>query len=246
MPNPEYRGTFPVTLKESLEVRIDGSRLYSITKIYQNNGSADFGMIGDLLDVETLLPEVLGYSYYLTSNSSNAKDGLVEVTQTFVYAPPEETFYEYQCNAVASEEPIETHPNFLTVTLGFATSIVTASGGFLTEGATSGGAVFDVDGIFLGFNKDALNSLAGVRSYLSPQVTFQVKYAIADRPLTETQTEIGTISTPLNAPSVTSGKNWLLTGVNWTNTGNGNLGAYQISEEYRLSGVGGWNPNIYL
>ena len=242
MPNPKYLGTFPVIIKEVFESKINGLNLYSVTEVYQNNGTAVYGDIG--ISVVTA-----GYTYYQISNSSDAKDGLVEVTRTYAYAPPEESedSYEYQCNAVASEEPIETHPNFLTAatTLGFDLSIVTASGGFLAEGSTSGGAVFDADGIFLGFNKNALNNLAGVRSYLSPQVTFQVKYALDNRPSSGTQTAIGTRSTPLNPPSVGSGKNWLLTEVNWTNTGNGGDGAYQISEGYRLSGEGGWNPNIY-
>jgi hypothetical protein len=240
MPNPKYIGTFPVTLKQVFERKIDGSRLYSITEVYANDNSAVYGSIGSSVVVD-------GFTHYQISNSSDAKDGLVEVTRTYVYAPASPDLYEYQCNAVASEEPIETHPNFLTAatTLGFDLSIVTASGGFLAEGSTSGGAVFDADGIFLGFNKDALNNLAGVRSYLSPQVTFQVKYATDDRPSSGTQTAIGTRSTPLNPPSVGSGKNWLLTEVNWTNTGNGGDGAYQISEGYRLSGEGGWNTNIY-
>ena len=240
MPNPIYRGTFPVTLKQLFERKIDGSRLYSITEVYKNDGSAVYGSIGSFVVVD-------GFTHYEISNSSDAKDGLVEVTRTFVYAPSSATLFEYQCNAIASEEPIETHPNFLTAatSLGFDVSIVTASGGFISEGSTSGGAVFDADGIFLGFNKDALNNLAGVRSYLSPQVTFQVKYSTNDRPSSGAQTAIGTIDSPINPPSFSGDKNWLLTEVNWSNTGNGSDGAYQISEGFRLSGEGGWNTNIY-
>jgi hypothetical protein len=237
MPAPTYIGTFPVTLREVYETRIDGSRVYSITRVYKNDGTAVYGTIGSSLVVD-------GAVYYESSNSSDAKDGLVEVTRVFVYAPASATSYDYECTAVASEEPIETHPAFLVSATGFPTSIVTASGGYITNGA-SGGAVFDEDGIFLGFNKDALNSLAGVRSYLSPQVSFKVKYATNNRPSSGVQTSIGTIASPLNAPAIGGGKNWLLTEVNWSNAGNGSDGIYEVSQGYRLSGEGGWNTNIY-
>jgi hypothetical protein len=238
MPAPTYIGTFPVTLREVYETRIDGARVYSITRVYKNDGTAVYGTIGSSLVVD-------GVIYYESSNSSDAKDGLVEVTRVFVYAPASAISYDYECTAVASEEPIETHPAFLVSASGFATSIVTAAGGYLTDGAASGGAVFDEDGIFLGFNKDALNSLSGVRSYLSPQVSFKVKYATNNRPSSGVQTSIGTIASPLNPPAVGGGKNWLLTEVNWSNAGNGSDGIYEVSQGYRLSGEGGWNTNIY-
>jgi len=238
MPAPKYIGTFPVTLREVYETRIDGSRVYSITRVYKNDGTAVYGTIGSSLVVE-------GAVYYESSNSSDAKDGLVEVTRVFVFAPASAASYDYECTAVASEEPIETHPAFLVSATGFATSIVTAAGGYLTQGASSGGAIFDQDGIFLGFNKDATGNLAGVRSYLSPQVSFKVKYATNNRPSSGVQTSIGTIASPLNAPAIGGGKNWLLTEVNWSNAGNGSDGIYEVSQGYRLSGEGGWNTNIY-
>ena len=242
MPAPIYQGTFPVTTKQLFETRADGSRAYSITQIFKNDFSVVYGSIGSSVVVDGLI-------YYESSNSSDAKDGLIEVTRVFVYAPAStssgDSRFTYECSAVASEEPIETHPAFLTSASGFATSIVTASGGYLVSGSTSGGAIFDANGIFLGFNKDALNNLAGVRSYLSPQVLFKVKYTVGQRPSAATQKSVGKIDTPFGAPSVGSGKNWLTTDVNWNNLGNGNDGAYEVSQNFRLSGEGGWNTNIY-
>ena len=244
MPNPIYRGPFPVTLKQVFESKIDGSRLYSVTQAWKNEAGVSYGLIGSATLVD-------GYTHYESSNSSDAKDGIVETTRVFTYAPPStasaDSRFEYECSAVASEEPIETHPAFLEAraTLGFDVSIVTASGGYLTDGAASGGAVFSEDGIFQGFNKDSLNNFAGVRSYLSPQVLFKVKFSVSQRPSSGTQTSVGKIDVPQGAPNISSGKNWLVTDVNWGNSGNGNNGIYEVTQSFRLSGEGGWNPNIY-
>jgi len=242
MPTPVYTGTYPVTLKEVFDTRIDGSRFYSLTQAWKNEAGICYGCIG----TPTLVD---GFTHYESSNSSSGKDGIVEITRVFAYAPQTQQSFdssvEYYCTASASEEPIQAHPAFLTATAGFETSIVTASGGYLTD-STSGGAVFDQDGIFLGFNKDATNNLSGVASYLSPQVSFTRKYSTKQRPPNQLTQAIGTIRYPTAGPTVAYGKDWLLTDVNWSNAGSGDLGIYEISEAFRLSGEGGWSKFIYF
>ena len=230
---PKYIGSFPVTLKEVFESRIDGSRLYSRTQAFQNTGAIVYGAIGSSIVVD-------GLTYYESENSSSAKDGIVEVTRVFAYAPfngdSVDLIIEFQCSATAREEPIASHPAFNVASAGFATSLVTAS---------SGGAVFDEAGVFLGFNKDSANNLAGVASYLSPQVSFSLKYATNQRPSNNFLRKIGSIMTPNFVPQYSDNRSWLLADIQFTNRGNGSDGIYEISEVYRLSGDGGWSPAIY-
>lgn len=244
MPAPFYTGEYPVKLKEVFEFNLDGKRVYSLTQAWKNDVGVSYGLIGSVTQVD-------GLTYYEASNSSDAKGGIVETTRIFTYAPLEadsdEIMFEYECNASASEEPIATHPAFLNSRpdLGFYESIVTASGGYTTDGSASGGAVFNEEGVFIGFNSTATGNLAGVESYLSPQVTFKIKYSISQRPDVGLLEAIGTIRSPTAGPTIPASKSWLLTDVNWSNSGNGNDGSYDVSEGYRLSGDGGWNTLIY-
>jgi hypothetical protein len=53
---------------------------------------------------------------------------------------------------------------------------------------------------------------------------------------------IGTIQSVSNAPSLPSGSNWMLVGCNAEALANGK---WRITREYRASGRGGWNKDIY-
>lgn len=141
-------------------------------------------------------------------------------------ANPSRPVYSYYSSL--SEEPIETHPNFGTF------------GG--TADSPAPGAVFDKDGLFLGFTDEAEDDLTGVRGYLtgSPAIrktwfTTQVFEGLEDIGDTR-KIKSGVI------PGLSSDQNALKT--NWSSRPIG-LNYYEVTEEFLLSGLGSWNPIIY-
>ncbi len=134
----------------------------------------------------------------------------------------------YSFYSSLSEEPIETHPNFSE----FAGDPDTPKNN----------AVFDKDGLFLGFGDGAGDDLTGVRGYLtgSPSVRktwFTTKVFEGLEDIGDTRRinkgEIPGISEQTNALKT-----------NWSSRPIG-LDYYEVTEEFLLSGIGGWNPVIY-
>lgn len=124
------------------------------------------------------------------------------------------------------EQPIETHPLFVTVLAG-------------KPSAPLNGAIFDgtsdTTSAFLRFA--ATSPYAGIESYLSPTMTYRRNYSSYSRP---DITSVGFIWIPTNAPG-SGGRTWLCTGVTWRKYG----GYYSVNEDSLLSGVNGWVPEIY-
>lgn len=237
---PNKRGTFPATISERTTLNDKGLVQYSITKVYlqgnQVTGSIGLGNVTKEGKVCTLV-----------DINVNTKNGLSEVTQTFVGGNNSAPEY-YEAVAQVAEEPIATHVAFTTATGIYATAIVTACGGSTTEGTqASAGAVFDADGAFLYFNKKALNNFFGVVSFLTPQVSYKRVYSAGQAPSASTSDLVShIISDPAgDPPTLPTGRNWMFTGLNWKNNGNGSVGQYEITEEYRGSGPAGWNNTIY-
>jgi hypothetical protein len=221
----------------------------SYTKVtaYQN-GSQVTGVIGTTITVT--LGVAAGISANLSSIEINIQNGIAEVSQTFTAgsstgsAATGADLAIYEVVATAVEEPIASHPAFTQSTSGFASSIVDASGGAVTEGSgDSGGAIFNSDGLFVGFTKTANNNFTGVQSFLSPRITYRKSYTQNTKPSSGISANLGYIySNPAgDQPTLASGRNWILTGLNWRQSGK----SYEVSEEYLASGFGGWNNNIY-
>jgi hypothetical protein len=122
-----------------------------------------------------------------------------------------------------SEAPVETHPHFTTIIGG-------------TAAAPLNGAVFDKDGKFTGWKSDS--QFAGKESYLIPSTIYRKNTPSRARPL-----DIGPVGTIRN-PGIGGGpldSNWMFTVKSWRRDG----GVYEITEEYMLSGPGGWDPILY-
>ena len=127
-----------------------------------------------------------------------------------------------------STEPIETHPDFQTASIAG------------TSGSPANGAQYDSDGVFTGFA--ASSDFAGVDSYLVPTVLARHTYPDNSLPSGTLLGNIGTIQTPSHPDIVTpAGRTWLLSHVSYRRAGN----SYEITEEFTLSGPGGWNTDIY-
>ena len=238
---PKTIGTFPAITSERITKTDRGLVEYSITKVYLQ-GNQVTGSIG----VGNVYKE--GKTLTLSEISISTKNGLSEVTQTYVGG--DSTIPEvYEAVAQVAEEPIATHVAFTQATGAlFGTSIIDACGGSTTLGTqASAGAVFDADGQFLYFNKKALNNFFGVSSYLTPQVSYKRIYSAGVSPSATTSNLVSNIITTVagEPPTLPAGRNWMFTSLNWKNNGNGAVGQYEITEEYRGSGNSGWNSAIY-
>jgi hypothetical protein len=119
MPAPTYKGTFPVLVSESTKYMDRGKIEYTQVKVYKND-SVTTGTIGSSFSFS-------GKTLSLTNISTNSKDGLTEVSNT--YSGGNNTAPEvYEVVATVQEEPISSHPAFTMTTTGFASSIVNAAG----------------------------------------------------------------------------------------------------------------------
>lgn len=138
----------------------------------------------------------------------------------------------YELDLRTSEEPIESHPNFVQ---------------FAYPVGTNGSRFDPVDGSFLGFvplynGTDVTNpTWAGVRGYLAPGAVWRKCYVSTVQP--NDISIVGKIDTPEGSPpAIRSGSNWLYTGLNWEQRGL----VYSVKKEWLLSGRQGWNADIYV
>lgn len=132
----------------------------------------------------------------------------------------------FEIDTSTSQEPIETHPNFLT----FAGN----------AGAPLNGAIFDEsDGSFLKFGNSAPNEWRGVTSYMMPVVTARKTY-ISTQPPTDIASLVGKRQDPPFTTGVSVG-NWLVATVSSDQRGK----VYVVRVEWRHSGPKGWSTPLY-
>lgn len=136
--------------------------------------------------------------------------------------PPLDTSTEEVITST-SEAPIETHPDFVDVLGG-------------NKDNPLNGAIFDGDGQFTGWAADS--PYAGKESYLIPSTIYR-----RSSPRRESPNDIGDVGT-ISSPGVgggPSGSNWMFTARTWRRDG----AVYTVTEEWMLSGPGGFDPTIY-
>jgi hypothetical protein len=141
------------------------------------------------------------------------------------------------------EEPIATNRNF-NVSMDGAPSIVDLAGGRATLGANgdvtgTGGVLFDSDGGFLYFRKNAKFNFFGISSYLQPNLVYKRSFSTSTTP---SLTSVGSIVTPsADFPTITSGASWLCLGISYQKRGN----VFDVTHEFRASDADGWNTYVY-
>jgi hypothetical protein len=137
----------------------------------------------------------------------------------------------YELIATTGEEPIETHPNYD----GLTTSQLATIKAYVDnpEGNPPLSPVPAAQELIA-------KKLKGVDSYLCATQTFRVTYASASSPASVAG--VGLIGDPPpQAPNLSAGQTWLLTGYNARRQG----GAYEVSVEWRASGPAGWDTDLY-
>lgn len=128
-----------------------------------------------------------------------------------------------------SEEPIETHPEFDEF------------------GTADNGAKFDEDDLFLGFSGTgafAGNEFAGVEKFLDGGAVAQKTSVYRQVPSGISTSVIPKRETPSGAPWPLpggDGRDWMKTDLNIVQRG----AAFEVTEEWTLSGQRGWNTTIY-
>lgn len=155
-----------------------------------------------------------------------------------------ETSLDLSIDFTTSQEPIESHIDFVTKIGGQPSNRLH-------------GANFDSQTLeFIGFpvvdpdEPDALPSrFAGVRSYLMPQETYTYNAVDTDYPSADDISSIGKIfnpeaidGTPLPLPELPGTRNWLSTGIRVQNIANV---YFKIQGTGMLSGPRAWIPEIY-
>jgi len=128
-----------------------------------------------------------------------------------------------------SEEPIETHPDFSTF------------------GQAAFGAKFDENGLFLGFSNTGAfedNEFGGIEKFLDGGAVVQKTSVYRKVPGSILTEVIPKREDPPDPPwplPSGSGRTWMKTDLNIVQRG----AAFEVTEEWTLSGQRGWNETIY-
>ena len=228
--------------KESWSVSNDGIITLTETITVDHSNLTSAFDPSDEMDIDSAHPT---YAYLRKTGGTVTYKGFKDVWErTRVYQGIDTTFETYRLEQTTSQEPIETHPDF-----------VDEIGG--TGADPLNNAVFDSDeetAELKYFPSNAPQNLGGVSDYLVSGVTLQhikVKTCSTSCPNWESLDKVATQGGPgsceptlPDAPfssSYSDGYEWLMVGCSQEKIG----GALRVQYNYRLSGPKGWNDLIY-
>ena len=171
--------------------------------------------------------------------------GIYVITATYkgVLADNAAGLAQYDSARTTSEAPIETHPLFAYPP---DAPPVTPNDLALIELTLQKNQPFLPVIIPLAANPKAdllfAKKRRGIESYLKIGSTFKKTYVSETIPTGALMGYVGKIvNAPDPAPAPPEGQDYLLSGVSWTKQ----AGVVRITEEYLLSGVGGWDHDLY-
>jgi len=217
-----------------LHLNPDGSAQGSLT--YKCTTESSFAVIPEYLTPHPFLPALKCYE----SDLDQEDGGVIRITSIYkgVLADNPEELAQHEFGRTTTEAPIETHPLFAVpfsdppVTPEELATIELALQNAQPPPDTIEGAARML------YNKKR----RGIESYLKPGGIYKKSYASADIPAGALINQVGKIASPASpAPTPPSGQNYLCIGVSWVKM----AGVVMISEEYQLSGPGGWDTDLY-
>jgi hypothetical protein len=155
-----------------------------------------------------------------------------EVTVT--YQGQEGVTLQQDSTSSTGEEPIESNKYFFNGDIGGGSSIVTAAG--------ADNVIYNDDGSFAGFSKNAQRNFFGVTSYLNPNLLYRRSFTTS---VTASATDLSTVGRIVTAtadfPSTVDGATWLCVGISYVKRGQ----AFDVTQDFRASGERAWNTYIY-
>lgn len=169
---------------------------------------------------------------------------------------PADDSYTTELAIVTQEEPIESHPKYKleSTSLTPAESVIIRnfkSGKLVPVGEGADAYKFySIDGAKKGktfevtseHGKEILDFYAkNIESYLTSYQTWRITFTSKDLPTANILNYVGFITTAKGAPAIADNRDWLFMGCNVSQSGE----VYTITYEWRLSGIGGWEPKIY-
>ena len=167
-------------------------------------------------------------------NMVSAGGSFTEIT--VVYQGQQGTTIQQDSTSSTAEEPIESNQYFTESDAGGGSSIVTAAG--------SANVIYNDDGSFAGFSKNAQKNFFGVRSYLNPNLSYRRSFTTSNDALATDLTKVGRVVNPPengDFPNSVTGSTWLCVGISYVKRGR----AYDVTQEFRASDGRGWNEYIY-
>lgn len=162
--------------------------------------------------------------------------GITYTFEGFLSTLPEPV---YELAASMNELPIQLHPDFESKIAGKPSA--PKNGAIFLDPETQKITTDDEKGVWREFRivAGAEFQKGGIESYLVPGAEWrEISFSnIAPNTLSN----MGEINPPPGSPPNLEGHNWLYVGMTYTRRGF----IYQITKTWRLSGKGGWDPDIY-
>jgi len=219
---------------QPIHLNPDGSAQASLT--YKCAEESSFAVIPAYLTPHPFLPALKCYE----SDLDREPGGIIRITSIYkgVLADNPEELQQTNFSRTVSQEPIETHPLF---SIPRSSPPVTSREINAIELALQNSQPPTIE---LGAATQKLydKKRRGIDSYLRSGSTYTRTYVSANIPASALLNDVGKIKTPPSpAPAAPTDQNYLFIGLTWNKT----AGVVTITEEYQLSGIGGWDPDLY-
>jgi len=217
-----------------IHLNADGSAQASLT--YKCAETSQFINLPAYLTPHPTFPSLLCWE----SEADREPGGIWRITSIYkgVLANNPDQLAQHDYQRTVTEAPIETHPKFaLPRDNPPVTSTNLAAINLALENNAGPNSAWNAITRMLYDKKRR-----GIESYLKPGAVYKKSYVDDSIPTSSLLSKVGKIVTPDSpAPTPPSGQDYLLMGVSWTKQ----AGVVTISEDYQLSGPGGWDPDLY-
>ena len=220
--------------EQPVHLNPDGSAQASIT--YKCSDNSSFAVIPAYLTPHPFLPSLK----CLESDLDREPGGIIRITSIYkgVLANNPEELAQHDFSRTVSQEPIETHPLFA---LPRSNPPVTPEEINTIELALDN-AADPVGELSSRAQLLYVKKRRGIDSYLRSGSVYRKSYVSNDIPRSSLMDTVGKIQNPGSpAPTPPADQEYLFVGLSWNKT----AGVVTITEEYQLSGIGGWDPDLY-
>ena len=213
----------------------DGSGQSSLT--YKCAVESKFAVIPAYLSVHPYLPNLKCYE----SDLDQEPGGIIRITSIYkgVLADNPKELAQHEFSRTLTQEPLETHPIFA---LPRDNPPVTADRLAEVELALQNCDLTPSKDWEPAVKKLWEKKRRGIESYLKPGAIYKKSYVSDTIPGTSLIARAGKIFEPPSpCPPSPPDQEYLCMGITWTKE----AGVVHITEEYQLSGLGGWDPDLY-